>query len=95
MQNEFMARIHNVGEFVHVYKITFQKGNHIGKSFQSKELKSNHGVRIPRKIGENGGIHNRLQIRMMLCALRLTYKHWAILSRCSTGGGVSIPFHKI
>ena len=32
-----------MGKFVHVYKIAFQKGNHTGKTFQSKEL--NHGVR--------------------------------------------------
>ena len=42
--------IHEVGKFVHVYKITFQKGNHIDKNFKSKEFKSNHSVRIPSKL---------------------------------------------
>ena len=50
-RNGFTGRVHDVGKFVHVYKIAFQKGNHIGKNFQSKVLKSNHGVRISRKAG--------------------------------------------
>ena len=40
-----------MGKFVHVYKITIQKGNHIGKGFKSKKLKSNQGVRISGKAG--------------------------------------------
>ena len=43
------GKIHDVGKFFHVYQIAFQKGNHIGKSFQGKEL--NHDLRIPSKIG--------------------------------------------
>ena len=37
--------------FMLLHKITFQKGNHSGKSYQSKELKSNRGVWIPMKVG--------------------------------------------
>ena len=40
-----------MGKLSDVYEIIIQQGNHIAKSFQSKELKSNQGVLSQSKIG--------------------------------------------